>query len=75
MKTNSTRIPAEDLPVTTVKALKPGTYFKLSPSSKAVYIRGSYDRAQKKYECQKFDDISACSYFKGDRAAYVDFTF
>lgn len=75
MKTNSTRSPAEDLSVTTVKALKPGTFFKLSPTSRQVYIRGAYDRCLRKYECQKYDDINAWQHLRGDRKVYTDFTF
>ena len=78
MKTNST-IAAEAVDAaitrTTIKSLKPGDFFKLAPSAKTVYIRGAYDRSEKKYECQRFDDISVCIYCAGSRAAYTDFTF
>ena len=79
MKTNAT--PADvavvnpDYTVTTIKALKPGAFFKLSPMSKTVYIRGAYARSLGKYECEKYDDMNSLSYFKGDRKAYTDFTF
>lgn len=75
MKTNSTP-PAEAAVIkTTIKSLKLGDFFKFSPKSKVVYIRGAYDRSEKKYECQRFDDISVCIYCAGSRAAYTDFTF
>lgn len=73
MKTNST--PAEDVTKTTIKSLKPGDFFKLSPNSKTVYIRGAYDRSLRKYECQKYDDINAWQYLRGDRTVYTGFTF
>ena len=75
MKTNSTSALEAAVTKTTIKSLKPGTFFKMSPTSKIVYIRGSYDRSEKKYECQRFDDISVCIYCAGSRAAYTDFTF
>ena len=75
MKTNSTPAAAAAVTRTTIKALKPGAFFKMSPKSKTVYIRGVYDRSEKKYECQRFDDISDCIYCTGSRAAYTDFTF
>lgn len=75
MKTNSAPAAAAAVTRTTIKDLKPGTFFKTSPKSKIVYIRGAYDRSEKKYECQRFDDISVCIYCAGSRAAYTDFTF
>ena len=78
MKTNATSEAAgldPDYMITTVKALKPGAFFKLSPSSKTVYIRGAYARSFGKYECEKYDDMNSLSYFKGDRKCYTDFTF
>lgn len=80
MKTNATQAGAAvvdpDYTVTTVKALKPGAFFKLTPThSSTVYIRGAYARSLGKYECEKFDDMNSLSYFKGDRKCYTDFTF
>lgn len=75
MKTNSTQTAEAAVTKTTIKSLKPGDFFKMSPKSKVVYIRGAYDRSEKKYECQRFDDISVCIYCAGSRAAYTDFTF
>lgn len=75
MKTNSTPAAEAAITRTTVKSLKPGDFFKLSPTSKTVYIRGAYDRSLRKYECQKYDDINSWQYLRGDRIAYTDFTF
>ena len=62
-----------------VKELKRGTWFTLkpigNPTEKQVYIRGDYIRETKRYECQRFDDISAFRYLKGDTEVFVDFTF
>ena len=63
----------------TVKDLKPGEWFTLKPieepKESQVYIRGEYDRSERKYECGKFSDISYSRYLKGSTPAYTDFTF
>ena len=62
-----------------LKDLKIGEYFTLKPYSepteKQVYIRGEYDRSEKKFECGKFCDISYSRLLKGDTEVYTDFTF
>ncbi len=62
-----------------LKDLKKGEYFTLKPieepKENQVYIRGEYDRTEKKYECGKFSDISYTRYIDGDREVYTDFTF
>ena len=40
-----------------------------------VYIKGDYDRSNKKYWCQKWNDISDGIELKGDAEVYQDFTF
>lgn len=63
----------------TVKDLKPGEWFTLKPTKEPresrVYIRGEYDRSERKYECGKFSDISYRRYLKGSTPVYTDFTF
>lgn len=65
--------------IMTVKDLKIGEYFTLKPinepTEKQVYIRGEYDRTEKKYECGKFSDISYTRYLNGNTVVYTDFTF
>ena len=62
-----------------LKELKRGEYFTLKPIAEPkesqVYIRGEYDRTEKKYDCTKFSDICCSRLLKGDREVYVDFTF
>lgn len=62
-----------------LKDLKKGTYFTLkaidTPTEKQVYIKGEYDRSEKKYDCGRFDDISYSKYIRGDKVVYTDFTF
>jgi hypothetical protein len=63
----------------TVKDLKKGEYFTLKPyaepTENQVYIRGEYDRSERKYDCGKFSDISYSRLLKGNTVVYTDFTF
>lgn len=62
-----------------IKDLKKGDYFTIkpieNPTESQVYVRGDYDRADKKYCCCKFSDINSERLFKGDKEVFVDFTF
>lgn len=63
----------------TLKELKQGEYFTLKPieypTDRQVFIRGEYERSEKKYCCGRFDDISYCRFLKGTTIVYTDFTF
>ena len=63
----------------TLKQLKVGEYFTLkpieNPTEKQVFIRGEYDRTEKKFECGRFDNISYSRYLSGKTEVYTDFTF
>lgn len=63
----------------TIKDLKKGEFFTRkaidNPTETQVWIRGDYDRTEKKYECTRFDDICRTAYFKGTAPAYTEFTF
>ena len=68
--------------VSKVKELKKGDFFTLKDVSGSTYIpdsvvwvRGEYDRASKKYECYKYDDVNHFSYLRADRVVYTDFVF
>ena len=62
-----------------VKKLKQGEFFTRKaveyPKESQVYVRGAYDREQKRYECTRFDDVSRAVYLKGDTEVYTDFVF
>lgn len=63
-----------------IKDIKKGEFFTLSnhgeyPNENRVYIKGDYDRAERKYECSKFTDMNHCSYLKADRKVWIGFTF
>lgn len=63
----------------TLKELKQGEYFTLKPiecpTDRQVFIRGEYERSEKKYSCGRFDDISYERFLKGTTIVYTDFTF
>ena len=62
-----------------VKNLKRGDYFTKKqiefPKENQVWIRGDYDRTEKKYEAYRFDDVNTWCYLKGDKEVYTEFTF
>ena len=61
---------------TTIKELKRGDFFKLSDKPNAnVYIRGEYDKSEKKYCCEKYFDMNDWRMFKGNKIVITDFTF
>lgn len=58
----------------TLKEIREGEYFKFTPNGK-VYVRGYYERSEKKYECYQFDDVNHECFTKGDRKIFIDFEF
>ena len=62
-----------------LKDLAIGDYFTLKdieyPTEKQVYIRGEYDRSEKRYFCTKFCDICDGRYISGDKEVFTDFIF
>ena len=65
--------------MTQLKNLKKGEFFTKkaieNPTEKQVWIRGDYDRSERKYECTRFDDICATCYIQGAKEVYTEFTF
>jgi hypothetical protein len=62
-----------------IRNLKKGDFFTKkpldNPKESQVWMRGEYDRSQKKYECTRFDDMCTSCYLPGDRDVYTEFTF
>ena len=67
-----------------LKDLKAGDFFKLSSTSKTVYVMGllrgwkyikDFDRTTKKYTVTNFNDNNDDRQFSGDREVFVDFIF
>ena len=63
----------------TVKELKRGEMFTLrpieEPRESQVFIRGEYDRSERKYWCDRFSDISDGKFLSGTKEVYQDFVF
>jgi hypothetical protein len=54
--------------------VKRGEFFQLVKGG-AFYVRGEYDRSEKKYEFTKFDDVSVSRMKKGDVRVIVGADF
>lgn len=59
----------------TLKSVKSGDYVKRKADSKAVYVKGAYDRTTKSFELLDAEDISRSIYVKASKPVYVDFTY
>lgn len=64
----------------TIKELKSGDFFTFEPvkaeaKESQVWIRRDYDRAEKKYWCEKFSDMNCGKYVRGDREINTEFIF
>lgn len=63
----------------TIKDLKKGEFFTRkaidNPTETQVWIRGDYDRSEKKYEATRFDDINRTMLFKPSTPVYTEFVF
>lgn len=62
-----------------VKELKVGQYFTIKPIAEPkesqVFVLGCYCQGDKKYNCNRFDDINTRRSFPGDKEVYTDFVF
>lgn len=62
-----------------IKDIKKGGFFTKKaidcPSDRQVWIRGDYDRSEKKYECTRFDDCCTFCYMSGSKEVFTDFIF
>ncbi len=62
-----------------LKELKKGTFFTKKqinyPYEDQVWVRGDYDRSEKRYECHRFSDVNDTQWIKGDREVFTGFTF
>ena len=59
----------------TLKNVKPGDFVKRKADSKAVYIKGAYDKTTKSFELQDVEDISRFVYVKSDKIVFIGFTY
>jgi len=61
--------------IITLKNVKPGDFVKRKADSKAVYIKGAYDRTTKSFELQDTEDMNRFVYIKASKLVYVGFTY
>ena len=62
-----------------LKELKKGEWFTLKPieypKESQVYVRGDYERSEKKYSCIKWSDANSERFLKGSTIVYTEFIF
>ena len=62
-----------------LKQVKKGGWFTLkpipSPTPSQVWIRGDYDRTEKRYAVTNWEDMNRERFLNGDREVFTDFTF
>lgn len=58
-----------------LKNVKPGDFVKRKADSKAVYIKGAYDKTTKSFELVDVEDINRVVYIKASKLVYVGFTY
>lgn len=63
----------------TIKELKRGEFFTKKPieypTESQVWVRGDYDRASKKYECYRWDDVNHTCLIKATTQVFTDLVF
>lgn len=58
-----------------LRTLKLTEVFKRKASAKTVFIKGSYDGTDKRFECFDWDDVNRFIYLSGTAQVWIDFTF
>ena len=63
-----------------IKDLKKGDFFTLKdygddPNENKVYVRGDFERSEKKYSVHKFSDVFAERFLSGEKLVFVGFIF
>lgn len=59
----------------TLRNVKPGDYIKRKADSKAIYVKGAYDKASKSFSCVDVEDICREVFIKADKAVFAGFTY
>ena len=58
-----------------LKNVKPGDYIKRKADSKAIYIKGAYDKKTKSFGCTDVNDIGREIFIKSDKLVFVGFDY
>ena len=61
--------------ITELKDLDKGEFFKLTPDSKKVWVKGDYDRSQKKFSCINAENINNERFFKSSQVIWQGFEY
>lgn len=59
----------------TLRNVKPGEYIKRKADSKAIYVKGAYDRASKSFSCTDVEDICRYVFIKASKPVFIGFTY
>lgn len=59
----------------TLKQVKQGDFFRLTPRESPVWVRDYYDRTEKGFWCYKYDDVNHGRFMKSTRIVFTDFYF
>jgi len=60
---------------TMLRNVTKGDYVKRKADSKAVYVKGDYDKTTKSFELKDVEDICRVIYVKADKPVVVGFTY
>ena len=58
-----------------IEDVKNGEFIRRKPDAKTTFVRGSYIRAEKRYECMDDEDINRYVYLKKGTVVYTGFTY
>lgn len=59
-----------------LKDVKKGEFFRTTNNENGiVYVKGDYDRSDKKYSCYAWKDYNKEIFVKGNKNVFVDFTY
>lgn len=58
-----------------LRNVKPGDFVKRKADSKAVYIKGPYDKTTKSFSLVDVEDINRCIVMKADKPVVAGFTY
>jgi hypothetical protein len=58
-----------------LRTIKSGEFFRRRIDAKTTFVRGDYDRTDKKFEAYDFEDINRFVYLKGATPVFVEFEF
>lgn len=60
----------------TISQLKQSEFFRIKNTATApVWVRGEYNRSERRYSCYKFDDVNHEKLIPGKLEVYTDFEF